>query len=85
MKRFFSLEYLALFIPAVLICVAAVWFTLRYVQPAPPTSFVISAASAGSPYYDLAMRFKEQVEKKGVKLEVRESQGFFRQPQSLEG
>ena len=32
MKRFFSLEYLALFIPAVLICVAAVWFTLRYVQ-----------------------------------------------------
>ena len=38
-------------------------------------SFAISAASAGSPYYDLAMRFKEQVEKKGVKLEVRESQG----------
>ena len=77
MKRFFSLEYLALFIPAVLICVAAVWFALRYVKPAPPSSFVISAASAGSPYYDLAMRFKEQVEKKGVKLEVRELQGSF--------
>ncbi len=77
MRRFFSLEYLALFIPAVLICVAAVWFTLRYVKPAPPPSFAISAASAGSPYYDLAVRFKEQVEKKGVTLNVRESQGSF--------
>ena len=85
MKRFFSLEYLALFIPAVMICVAAVWFALLYVKPAPPSSFVISAASAGSPYYDLALRFKEQVEKKGVKLEVREFARVFRQPQSLEG
>ncbi len=77
MRRFFSLEYLALFIPALLICVGAVWFTLRYVKPAPPTSFAISAASAGSPYYDLALRFKDEVEKKGVKLDVRESQGSF--------
>ncbi len=77
MRRFFSLEYLAIFIPAVLICVAAVWFTLRYVKPAPPDSFVISTASTGSPYYDLAVRFKEQIEKKGVTLEVRESQGSF--------
>lgn len=77
MRRFFSLEYLALFIPALAICVAAVWFTLRYVKPAPPKSFAISAASVGSPYYDLALRFKEEVEKKGVKLEVRESQGSF--------
>ena len=77
MRRFFSLEYLALFIPAVLICVAAVWFTLNYVKPAPPKSFVISTATAGSPYHDLALRFKEQLEKKGVKLDVRESQGSF--------
>jgi uncharacterized protein len=77
MKRFFSLEYLALFIPAVLICVAAVWFTLRYVKPAPPPSFVITAASPGSPYYDMAGRFQAEVEKKGIKLEIRESQGSF--------
>ena len=77
MRRFFSLEYLALFIPAVLICVAAVWFTLKYVKPAPPKSFAISAASVGSPYYDLALRFKAEVEKKGVKLDVREFHGSF--------
>ncbi len=77
MRRFFSRDFLAVFIPAALICVAAVWFTLRYVKPAPPNSFVISAASKGSPYYELALRFKEQVEKKGVKLDIRESQGSF--------
>ncbi len=77
MRRFFSREFLAVFIPAALICVSAIWFTLRYVKPAPPTSFVISAASKGSPYYDLALRFKEQIEKKGVTLELRESQGSF--------
>ena len=77
MRRFFSLEYLALVIPALFLCAVAVWFTLRYVKPAPPSSFVISTASSGSPYYDLAMRFKREVEKSGVKLEVRESQGSF--------
>src|SRR5258706_3711858 len=77
MRRLFSREFLSVFIPAVLITVAAFGFGLRYVKPAPPKSFVISAASKGSPYYELALRFKEEVEKKGVTLEVRESQGSF--------
>ncbi|MBT3070198.1 ABC transporter substrate-binding protein [Rhodomicrobium sp. Az07] len=75
MRRFFTWEYLAVFIPALALAVAAVWFTLRYVKPAPPDTFVLAAASKGSPYYDLALRFKEEAEKKGVKLEVRESEG----------
>jgi uncharacterized protein len=74
MRRFFSRDFLLIFIPAVGICVGAVWFTLKFVQPAPPTSFVISTSSKTSPYYMLAMRFKEEVAKKGVTIEVRESQ-----------
>ncbi len=77
MKRFFSREFLAVFFPALLICVAAVWFASRYVKPAPPKSFVISAASKGSPYYELALRYKDEVAKKGVTLDVRESGGSF--------
>jgi TRAP transporter TAXI family solute receptor len=73
MRRLFSREFLL----AAFICAAAFWFALSYVKPAPPKSFVISAASKGSPYYDLAIRFKEQIEKKGVHVEVRESQGSF--------
>ncbi|MFT4080248.1 TAXI family TRAP transporter solute-binding subunit [Rhodomicrobium sp.] len=75
MRRFFTWEYLAVFIPALALAVGAVWFTLRYVKPAPPDSFVLAAASKGSPYNELALRLKQEIEKKGVKLELRETQG----------
>ncbi|MGO8955070.1 MAG: TAXI family TRAP transporter solute-binding subunit [Rhodomicrobium sp.] len=77
MKRLFSREFLTVFLPALLIGAGAFWFALSYVKPAPPKSFVIAAASKGSPYYELALRFKEEIAKKGVTLEVRESQGSF--------
>src|ERR1700755_2653255 len=77
MRRIFSREFLAVFFPALLIAVAAFWFALRYVKPAPPDSFVISAATKGSPYYDLAVEFQKRILKSGVKVEVRESQGSF--------
>jgi TRAP transporter TAXI family solute receptor len=77
MRRIFSREFLTVFVPAILIAVAAFWFALRYVKPAPPDSFVISAATKGSPYYDLAVEFQKRILKSGVKVEVRESQGSF--------
>ncbi len=77
MRRLFSLEFLVILIPALALCVGAVWLALKYVKPAPPDSFVISTSSKGSPYYELALRVKEAIENKGVKLEVRESQGSF--------
>lgn len=80
MRRLFSIEFLVILIPALALCVAAVWFTLKWVQPAPPDSFVIATSSKGSPYYELALRLQEQIQKKeknGVKVEVRESQGSF--------
>ncbi len=73
MRRFFSRDFLFVFVPAAAICIGAVWFTMRYVKPAPPTHLVMSTSSKASPYYMLAMRFKEEVAKKGVTIEVRES------------
>ncbi len=73
MKRFFSREFLIVFLPAVLIGAGALWFASRYVQPAPPSTFVMSTSSKTSPYYMLALRFKEEAAKKGVTIEVRES------------
>jgi TRAP transporter TAXI family solute receptor len=73
MRRHFFRDFLAVFVPTAAICVGAIWFTLRYVQPAPPTSFVMSTSSKTSPYYMLAMRFKEEVAKKGITIDVRES------------
>jgi TRAP-type uncharacterized transport system substrate-binding protein len=75
MRRLFSREFLIVFLPAVLVGVGAFWFAFQYVKPAPPKSFVLSAATKGSPYYDLAARFKAEVEKKGVELVLVESRG----------
>jgi TRAP transporter TAXI family solute receptor len=69
MKRFISREYLA----AIILCVAAFWFTLHFVKPAPPDHFVITTSTKTSAYYQLAQRIKEEAAKKGVKIEVRES------------
>jgi uncharacterized protein len=77
MKRFISREFLTVFLPAVLIGIAAFWFASRYVKPAPPKSFVLSAATKGSPYYELAVQYKEEIAKLDVTIEIRESQGSF--------
>jgi len=62
-------------VPLLLVAGAAAWLLLRLADPAPPRVFVISAASAGSPYYRVAERYKAIFQREGVKLEVRESTG----------
>jgi TRAP-type uncharacterized transport system substrate-binding protein len=63
--------------PAVIAVAAAIWLALRFADPPPPATFVISAASAGSPYHRLAERYAPVFRRNGVTLEVRESAGSF--------
>jgi TRAP-type uncharacterized transport system substrate-binding protein len=62
-------------VPALLATAGAVWLTLRFADPPPPDTFVISAATAGSPYHIYAESYRPFFERNGVKLEVRESAG----------
>jgi hypothetical protein len=48
---------------------------MRVADPPPPSRFVVSAATAGSPYHRFAERYRPAFERNGVKLEVRESAG----------
>ncbi len=83
-QRLFSREFLGVFIPALLLAGGALWVTFRYVKPAPPGSFVISTASKGAPYFELANRYKAEIEKKTqIKVEIRESEGSFANLKSL--
>ena len=70
-------ELLLIVLPVVLVAAGAIWFALRFVDPAPPGTFVVSAASAGSPYHRYAERYQATFKRNGVKLEVRESAGSF--------
>jgi uncharacterized protein len=73
--RFQARELLLVVLPVLAIVFGAIWLALRFVDPAPPRTFVVSAASAGSPYYRYAERYKATFKRNGVELEVRESGG----------
>ena len=62
-------------LPALLLVAAAVTLALYLVNPGPPSTFVVSAASPGSPYYRYAERYREVFKRNGVKLMIRESNG----------
>jgi TRAP-type uncharacterized transport system substrate-binding protein len=68
-------ELMLIVLPVALVAAATIWFAMRLVDPAPPGVFVVSAASAGSPYHRYAERYQAAFRRNGVKLEVRESGG----------
>jgi len=68
-------DVLLIVLPVLLIVIGAIWFALRFINPAPPGTLVLSAASAGSPYYRDAERYQATFQRNGVKLEIRESGG----------
>ena len=73
--RFQLRDLLFIALPALLIVIGVIWFALRFVNPAPPGTLVLSAATSGSPYYRYAERYQATFERNGVKLEIRESGG----------
>ena len=76
-RSFLRSEVLIIVIPALLVAAAVVWLASRLVDPAPPGVFVVSAATAGSPYYRYAEMYRDTFKRNGVNLEVRESAGSF--------
>ena len=44
-------------LPLVLILVAF-WFAAQYVAPAPPRTITVATATKGSPYYEVAQRYR---------------------------
>ncbi len=77
LSRFMWRDLAFIAVPAILAVVGAVWLALRFADPPPPSSFVVSAATAGSPYHRFAERYRPPFERNGVKLDVRESDGSF--------
>ena len=68
-------EFLWTAAPALLLVAAAFWATALFVKPAPPDRIVVATATKGSPYFQLAERYREFLARNGVKLEVKETAG----------
>ncbi len=56
---------------------AAFWGATKFIEPPPPSTITIAAATKGSPYYLLAERYQAFLAKNGVTLNIRETGGSF--------
>lgn len=78
-----SRELTYVLVPLLLIAAAAIWFALRFADPAPPSQFVITTASKGSPYHALATQYAETFRRNGIRLDIRESGGSLANHKAL--
>ncbi len=61
--------------PVVLVAIGAFVIALRFVEPAPPDSIVMSTGAVDSGYHMFAMRYQEILARDGVRVELRISAG----------
>ena len=60
---------------AVLVVLAGLLLTLRYVKPAPPDHIRVVAGSSNGAYYHYAERYREILARHGIELEIVETAG----------
>src|SRR5881394_2973329 len=61
--------------PFALLLAVAFWIALRYVNPAPPDTIVISTGAEGSMFQVYAGRYAKVLARQGVTLKILPSQG----------
>ena len=61
--------------PILLASAAAIWLTLHFVRPAPPSTITISAGPEGSSFALLAQRYRTILARSGITLRIRPSAG----------
>lgn len=77
-------EIAIIVVPLCLAIAGVVWLASRFVDPPPPSTFVISTASKGSPYYRFAERYAPVFARNGITLEIRESEGSIANIQAMQ-
>ena len=65
----------ATLVPVLLLVALALWITLKFVQPAPPNTIVITSGPEGSSFASFAQRYQKILARQGVKLTILPSEG----------
>ncbi len=68
-------ETAALFGGSALLVLGAFWLALQFVQPAPPDHIRIAAGQPGGAYLHYAERYRDELAKQGIDLQVIETDG----------
>ncbi len=70
--------------PAALLVFGAFWLAYQFVEPAPPNRLVITTGSTSGAYYAFANRYRDELAKSGITLEVMSSKGSVQNVERLE-
>ncbi len=68
-------EILITFGPAVLILVLGFWLASRFISPAPPKKIVMATGEKTGAYYKFADRYRQELAKKGIEVEIKATTG----------
>lgn len=68
-------DFLAVGIPALLLASAGFWFAAQFIKPAPPDRLVFTTGGEGGAYQYYAARYKQLLERFGIRLVERPSAG----------
>jgi TRAP-type uncharacterized transport system substrate-binding protein len=70
-------------VPILILLAAAVWLTVKSIRLAPPRRIRITSGPPGSSYQRFADRYKEIIERYGIKVEIQPSAGAIQNLQRL--
>jgi TRAP transporter TAXI family solute receptor len=59
----------------IVLIVVVVWVSVKFVQSGPPRHIVLASGAASGIYHQYALRYKENLGREGVKVDVRMTQG----------
>lgn len=68
-------ETMALWLPALILCVLATMFVAKYVEAPPPTHVVLATGSPGGAYASVGQRYAQALGKRGIRVSLRPSDG----------
>lgn len=68
-------DILSIALPSLLLAVGAFWLAAQFVKPAPPDSLVISTGGEGGAYQIFSARYRDVLERYGIKLIEKPSAG----------
>ena len=64
--------------------IAAFWLAARYVQPAPPSAFVMTTGSTGGAYHLFAQRYRDILKRENITVTLKPSAGSIENLQRLQ-
>jgi TRAP transporter TAXI family solute receptor len=76
-------EALRVWIPVIAIAALGFFIAFRYVEPAPPKRLVMATGSASGAYQAYGQRFRDELRRAGIELELRPTAGSIENVQLL--